>query len=109
MTLAILVLGSQVALAKTLRCANTYDIPVPSSKDEMPNIETDYETVTTLFSLNFQNLVLVAMDKDEPGRLRLAISAQYNRLNGKYEGQYIVDEGGNQVQLRNGPEVCTAL
>ncbi len=48
------------------------------------------------------------MDEGEPSRVRIMISAQRAKGKASYDGQILVDMGGNQVQLDNGPVVCRA-
>jgi hypothetical protein len=82
--------------------------PVPKKIGDLPPIEFDYPSKASLFSFRDGNLLLVAMDEGEPSRVRIVISAQ--RANGKssYDGQFLVDMGGNQVQFDNGPVTCKA-
>jgi hypothetical protein len=39
-------------------------------------------------------------------RVRIVISAQRNRVKATYGGQILVDMGGNEIQLYNGPVDC---
>ncbi|WP_019217830.1 hypothetical protein [Legionella tunisiensis] len=48
----------------------------------------------------------MAVDQDDPSRLRIFISAQAHKKNQHYEGQCMTDYGGNQIQLDNGPVSC---
>ncbi len=48
------------------------------------------------------------MDEAEPSRLRLVISAQLNKAKGTYDGQIVIDAGGNELQLDNAPVSCKA-
>ena len=57
------------------------------------------------FSFRDGNLLLVAMDES---RVRIVISAQRTKGKSSYDGQFLADMGGNQVQLDNGPVVCKA-
>jgi hypothetical protein len=84
----------------------TFDVPAKLGK--LPTeIEFDYPATATLFSFRDGNLSLVAMDEGDPSRVRIVISAQLNRKSGAYEGQILVDMGGNQLMLHNGPVRCT--
>lgn len=84
----------------------TFD--VPAKFGAMPSkIDFDYPAKATHFSFRDGNLSLVAMDEDEPSRVRIVISAQRNKRSGAYEGQIFVDMGGNQLMLHNGPVRCT--
>lgn len=84
----------------------TFD--VPQKFGAMPReIDFDYPAKATHFSFRDGNLSLVAMDEDEPSRVRIVISAQLNKKSGAYEGQIFVDMGGNQLMVHNGPVRCT--
>jgi len=39
-------------------------------------------------------------------RLRLVISAQLNKATGAYDGQLVIDSGGNELQIENRPVSC---
>ena len=80
--------------------------PVPKKIGDLPPIEFDYPSKATLFSFRDGNLLLVAMDEGEPSRVRIVISAQRAKGKSSYDGQILVDMGGNQIQLDNGPVVC---
>ena len=82
--------------------------PVPKKIGDLPPIEFDYPSKVTLFSFRDSNLLLVAMDEGEPSRVRIVISAQRAKGKASYDGQILVDMGGNQLQLDNGPVVCRA-
>jgi hypothetical protein len=84
----------------------TFD--VPKKLGGLPPIEFDYPSKVTRFSFRDNNLLLVAMDETEPSRVRIVISAQRDKGKATYSGQFVVDEGGNQLQLDNGPVVCKA-
>jgi hypothetical protein len=43
------------------------------------------------------------MDEGEPSLLRIVVSAQLNKKSGTYDGQIVVDMGGNQLMLHSGP------
>ena len=80
----------------------------PAKLGELPKIDLDYPSKVTLFSFRDGNLLVVAMDEAEPSRLRLVISAQLNKAKGTYDGQIVIDAGGNELQLDNGPVSCRA-
>jgi hypothetical protein len=83
-----------------------FDVPVKLGA--MPTeIDFDYPAKATRFSFRDGNLSLVAMDEEDPWRVRIVISAQLNKKSGVYEGQILVDMGGNQLMLHNGPVRCT--
>lgn len=96
---------------KTITCpylkAAGLTFDVPAKLGDLPEIDFDYPAKTTLFSFRDGHLLLVAMDEGEPSRLRIAISAQLNKKSASYDGQIIVDMGGNQLQLHSGPVRCT--
>ena len=84
----------------------TFD--VPAKLGAMPSaVEFDYPARAARFSFRDGNLLLVAMDEGDPSRVRIVISAQRNKKSGVYEGQMLVDMGGNQLMLHNGPVRCT--
>ncbi|STX52635.1 Uncharacterised protein [Legionella busanensis] len=82
--------------------------PLPQKTAKLPQIDFPYPIETTIFVMREKNLLLVAMDQDEKSRLRLFISAQAanNKKNSEYKGQFMVDWGGNQLQLDNGLISC---
>jgi hypothetical protein len=82
--------------------------PVPKKIGDLPPIEFDYPAKASLFSFRDGNLLLVAMDEGEPSRVRIVISAQRAKGKSSYDGQFLVDMGGNQVQFDNGPVTCKA-
>jgi len=81
-------------------------VEVPKKPGGLPPIEFDYPSKVTRFSFRDNNLLLVAMDETEPSRVRVVISAQRDKGKATYNGQFLVDQGGNQIQLDNGPVVC---
>jgi hypothetical protein len=84
----------------------TFD--VPKKVGGLPPIEFDYPAKVTLFSFRDDNLLLVAMDVSEKSRVRVVISAQRDKAKATYDGQILVDTGGNEIQFDNGPIVCKA-
>ena len=80
----------------------------PAKLGDLPKIELDYPSKVTLFSFRDGNFLTVAVDESDPSRVRLVISAQLNKATGAYEGQIVIDAGGNQLQLDNGPVRCKA-
>ena len=111
----VAVLGASTAAAPPQRVIScpflkegrvTFD--VPAKFGDMPShIDFDYPSKATRFSFRDGNLSLVAMDEEEPSRVRIVVSAQRNKKSGAYEGQIFVDMGGNQLMLHNGPVRCT--
>ena len=79
---------------------------VPANIGDLPAIDFDYPTKVTIFSFREGHLLLVAMDENEPSRLRIVISAQLNRVKETYRGQIVVDMGGHELQLYGGPVSC---
>ena len=85
----------------------TFD--VPEKLGGLPPIEFDYPSKVTRFSFRDDNLLLVAMDQEERSRVRIVISAQRDKAKAtSYDGQILVDMGGHEIQLYNGPVVCKA-
>jgi hypothetical protein len=96
---------------KTLSCMlsgekDNLSFVIPSQRGDLPKIDFPYPITSTLFHFSSENLLLVAMDSDESSRLRLFISAQYHKNHHAFEGQFMTDYGGNQIQLDNGPVTC---
>jgi hypothetical protein len=110
-----LLVASRPAVAsslKTITCpylqAEDLRFDVPANLGDLPTIDFDYPAKVTIFSFRDGHLLLVAMDEGEPSRLRIVISAQLNKARGTYDGQFVVDMGGNQLQLDSGPVSCRA-
>ena len=80
----------------------------PAKLGDLPKIELDYPSKVTLFSFRDGNFLAVAVDEADPSRVRLVISAQLNKATGAYEGQLVIDSGGNELQLDNGEVRCMA-
>lgn len=95
---------------KTITCpylqAEDLRFDIPANLGDLPTIDFDYPAKVTIFSFRDGHLLLVAMDEGEPSRLRIVISAQLNKARGTYDGQFVVDMGGNQLQLDSGPVSC---
>ena len=84
----------------------TFDLP--AKLGALPAaIDFDYGVKAKEFSFRDGNLFLLAMDEEEPTRVRIMISAQHDKNTGAYAGQIFVDMGGNQLMLHNGPVRCT--
>jgi hypothetical protein len=100
------------ATAKSITCSYAYGqqltFDVPKKLGSLPGIEFDYASKVTLFSFRDDNLLLVAMDEAEKSRLRIVISAQRGKGRTSYDGQILIDSGGNQIMLDNGPVSCRA-
>src|SRR4051812_20123550 len=76
--------GRHVSLPEAGSC----EFDVPAKLGAMPaEIDFDYPAKATRFSFRDGNLSLVAMDEAEPSRVRIVISAQFNKTSGTYEGQ----------------------
>lgn len=78
----------------------------PAKLGDLPKIQLDYPSKVTLFSFRNGNFLAVAVDESEPCRVRLVISAQLDKAKGAYDGQFVIDAGGNQLQIDNGPVSC---
>jgi hypothetical protein len=91
-----------------LPSGESFTFVAPAKLGELPKIELDYPSKVTLFSFRDGNFLAVAMDEAEPSRLRLVISAQLNKAKGSYDGQIVIDQGGNELQLSNAPVSCKA-
>lgn len=99
------------AAQKSVRCVlqglkDPIAFVVPSKAGDLPKIDFPYAVKTILFSLRDKNLILVAVDQDDASRMRLFLSAQSHTNKKRYEGQFMTDYGGNQLQLDNGPVSC---
>jgi hypothetical protein len=86
--------------------ATSISFIVPSKEGDLPKIDFPYPVNTTIFDQSATNLLVVAMDHDESSRPRIFISAKYNKRSHAYEGQFMTDFGGNQIQLDNGAVSC---
>jgi hypothetical protein len=82
-------------------------IVAPGKIGDLPPIEFDYPARVTRFSFRDGHLLLIAMDQDERSRVRIVVSAQLNKARGTYDGQIVLDLGGHQIMLRQGPVSCT--
>lgn len=105
--------GAEAAKAqRTITCplpgGESLTFVAPAKLGDLPKIDLDYPSKVTLFSFRDGNFLTVAMDESEPSRVRLVISAQLNKAKGTYDGQIVIDEGGNQLQLNNAPVSCKA-
>lgn len=98
--------GAPKSVACILMQGQELTFPVPKKIGDLPPIEFDYPSKVSLFSFRDGNLLLVAMDEEQPSRVRIVISAQRAKGKASYDGQFLVDMGGNQVQFDNGPVVC---
>jgi hypothetical protein len=113
--IALLVAVSQPAIAegtKSITCSfaqgQQLTFEAPKKLADLPSIAFDYPSRVTLFSFRDDNLLLVAMDETDKSRVRIVISAQRAKAKPTYDGQILVDQGGNQIQLDNGPVSCKA-
>ena len=80
---------------------------VPARLGDLPRIDFSYPSKVTIFSFRDRNLLAIAVDKVDPSRTRIVISAQLNQAKGTYDGLFVADFGGNELQLDNGPVVCS--
>jgi len=79
---------------------------IPAKLGDLPEIEFSYPSKVTVFSFRDRNLLAIAVDEADPSRTRIVISAQLKKGKGTYDGQFVADFGGNQLQLDNGPVSC---
>jgi hypothetical protein len=79
---------------------------IPANLGDLPEIDFSYPSKVTVFSFRDQNLLAIAVDEADPSRVRIVISAQFKKAKGTYDGQFVADFGGNQLQLNNGPVIC---
>jgi hypothetical protein len=100
--------GASKSVACTYLQGQELTFAVPKKIGDLPPIEFAYPSKVSLFSFRDGNLLLVAMDESEESRVRIVISAQRARGKASYDGQILVDMGGNQLQLDNGPVTCKA-
>jgi len=82
-------------------------VVAPAKIGDLPPIDFDYPAKVTRFSFRDGHLLLIAMDQEERSRVRIVISAQLNTVKGSYDGQIVLDLGGHQIMLRQGPVSCT--
>jgi hypothetical protein len=81
---------------------------VPARLGGLPKeIDSEDPVKATRFSFRDRNLLFVAMDESDPSRPRIVISAQLDKKTGAYVGQIVVDMGGYELMLHNGPVRCT--
>lgn len=97
--------------SKTIVCTmqdanNAISFTTSEKMGDLPTIDFSYPVKTILFSIRSGNLLLVAMDSEEKTRPRIMISAQTTKNSSVYKGQFITDNGGNEIQLDNGPVSC---
>ena len=79
---------------------------IPETMSKVPTVDFAYPIKVIEFSMRSGNLLLVAVDQEDPSRPRLFISAQLNKKNKTYIGQFMTDSGGNEIQLDNGVVTC---
>jgi hypothetical protein len=79
---------------------------VPAKLGDLPEIDFSYPSKVTVFSFRDRNLLAIAVDEVDPSRIRIVISAQLKKGKDTYDGQFVADFGGHQLQLDNGPVVC---
>ncbi len=115
--LASLLPAAQVSQAApsrpTITCPYPHDpdeqlsVVAPAKIGDLPPIDFDYPAKVTRFSFRDGHLLLIAMDQEEHSRVRIVISAQLNKAKGSYDGQIVLDLGGHQIMLQQGPVSCT--
>jgi len=79
---------------------------VPAKLGDLPEIDFSYPSKVTIFSFRDRNFLAIAVDEADPSRVRFVISAQLNKAKGTFDGQFVADFGGNELQLDNGPVTC---
>ena len=98
---------------RTITCPYPLDpeeqlrVVTPARIGDLPPIDFDYPAKVTRFSFRDGHLLLIAMDQEERSRVRIVVSAQLNKANGSYDGQIVLDLGGHQIMLQQGPVSCT--
>jgi len=96
--------------AKSVTCSITEFVSlkfdIPAKLGDLPEIDFSYPSKVTVFSFRDRNLLAIAVDEADPSRIRIVVSAQLNKGKGTYDGQFVADFGGNQLQLDNGPVRC---
>lgn len=102
--------GIVCASERTMTCSmqglkDSFSFVIPQENEKRPKLEFSYPIDVTIFSMRNDNLLLVAMDHEEPSRPRMFISAQKKK--NTFNGQYMTDSGGNQIQLDNGSIECS--
>ena len=112
--LTSLVLSYTYSLAatstKSVTCSITdfvsLKFDIPAKLGDLPEIDFSYPSKVVVFSFRDRNLLAIAVDEVDPSRVRVVISAQLKKGKGTYDGQFVADFGGNQLQLDNGPVIC---
>lgn len=98
---------------RTITCPYPHDpeeqlsVVAPARIGDLPPIDFDYPAKVTRFSFRDGHLLLIAMDQEERSRVRIVVSAQLNKAKGSYDGQIVLDLGGHEIMLRQGPVSCT--
>ncbi len=106
-------MGRAASVRQTIACPYPDDLDeqlsvvAPAKIGDLPPIDFDYPARVTRFSFRDGHLLLIAMDQEERARVRIVISAQLNKAKGTYDGQIVLDLGGHQIMLRQGPVSCT--
>jgi hypothetical protein len=114
--IACIILASAVQAAtsrRTITCPYPEEpdehlsVVVPAKLGDLPPIEFDYPAKVTRFSFRDGHLLMIAMDQEERARVRVVVSAQLNKAKGTYDGQIVLDLGGHQIMMQQGPVSCT--
>lgn len=102
--------GAAATSTRAITCPIAKDVSlkfdVPAKLGDLPEIDFSYPSKVTIFSFRDRNFLAIAVDEADPSRIRIVISAQLNKAKGTYDGQFVADFGGNQLQLDNGPVIC---
>ncbi|RUR05549.1 hypothetical protein [Legionella sp. km772] len=102
-----LVFAAQKMIVCTLQgLTDSISFAVPRKLGDVPKLDFTYPVDTSIFSMRNGNLVLIAMDHDDKSRVRLVISAQAKKNKSVYQGQFVIDSGGNELQIDNGAVSC---
>jgi len=98
---------------QTITCPYPHDpderltVVAPAKIGDLPPIEFDYPARVTRFSFRDGHFLMIAMDQEERARVRIVVSAQLNKVTGSYDGQIVLDLGGHQIMMQDGPVSCT--
>jgi hypothetical protein len=102
--------GVAAPSTKAIKCSITKSVSlkfdVPAKLGDLPEIDFSYPSKVITFSFRDRNFLAIAVDEADPSRIRIVISAQLKKAKGTYDGQFVADFGGNELQLDNGPVIC---
>jgi hypothetical protein len=102
--------GLAAQSTKAITCPITKHVSlkfdVPAKIGDLPEIDFPFPSKVTIFAFRDRNFLAIAVDETDPSRIRIVISAQLNKAKGTYDGQFVADFGGNELQLDNGGVIC---